>query len=143
MVTESLFKFGFSCRIDTLANDNGLFIKYNCLGIGRNDRAVLLFRHLHWDILCQFYHGMDVIWCCTTAAAGDHSAHSYNLFHHSSKVFWIYVIYGLSIFTSWKSCIWVNQDRGRRNFQDIFYDPLHLFRSQTAVYAQNVYSQTF
>ena len=143
MITQSLFKLGFSCRINTFSNNNGLFIKYNSLGIRRNNSTVLLLWQLYRNILCQFYHGPDMIWGSTAAAAGYHSTHFYNFFHNSSKIFWIYVINRFSIFTSWKSCIWVYQYRCRGNFQDICQNIFHLLRAKAAVDPQYIYSKTF
>ena len=78
----------------------------------------------------------------SAAAPYDTGSHFHDLSHGPGKLVRINIIDGPASLASWKSRIWIYDNRNRGRLYDISQYPLHLDRSQTTVNSQGIYAQS-
>ena len=143
MIFERLFELLLSRRIDPFSDDPGSRTKHHCLSVRRYDRMNFFLRCFDQKILTLCDHCPDVIRCRTTASADHTGSCFYDHFHRLCKLLRLYIIISLTISLFRKSCIWLDNHRKRRIFQNLMQDRHHLLRSHPAVDPQCIHAQSF
>ena len=145
VVTDTCLKLLFTGRIDPFSDNMKPVIQSECqrfpFTCQITDSFVLrcICRLRQFHCACLFYHGTDMLYCCTTAAAKECCPCFYKQTHLPAKGFRIHFINRSSLAVQlWQPCIRLCQYRDLSDLLHLPDNPTHLIRSCRTVRSDDI-----